>query len=149
MATQGVMASEVVVLTRYIGILWFQHQKGFTLQWRQTERDSASNRQPHDCLLTRLVRRRSKKTPKLRVAGLCEGNSPVAGEFPAQRASKAEKDSIWLHHPEMMISNYSLWRANMLNGTPTHFVARVCISWHHVYIHIHILHMINILINAI
>ena len=31
-----------------------------------------------------------KKTPKLRVTGLCEGNSPVTGEFPAQRASNAE-----------------------------------------------------------
>ena len=30
-------------------------------------------------------RRRWKKTSKLRVTGLCEGNSPVTGEFPAQR----------------------------------------------------------------
>ena len=35
-------------------------------------------------------RRRSKKSPKLRVTGLCEGNSPVTGEFPAQRVSNAE-----------------------------------------------------------
>ena len=27
---------------------------------------------------------------KLRVTGLCEGNSPVPDEFPAQRASNAE-----------------------------------------------------------
>ena len=32
--------------------------------------------QPHDCLLNRLFRRRSNKTSKLRVTGLC------AGEFP-------------------------------------------------------------------
>ena len=31
-------------------------------------------------------RRRSKKTSKLRVTGLCEGDSPVTGEFPAHRA---------------------------------------------------------------
>ena len=37
--------------------------------------------------------RRSKKTPKFRVTGL--GNSPVTGEFPAQRASNAENVSIW------------------------------------------------------
>ena len=30
-------------------------------------------------------RRRSKKTSKLRVTGLCAENSPVTGEFPAQR----------------------------------------------------------------
>ena len=37
----------------------------------------------------------SKKTSKLRVTGLCEGNSPVTGEFPAQRASNADNVSIW------------------------------------------------------
>ena len=31
-----------------------------------------------------------KKTSKLRVTGLCAGNSPVTGEFPAQMASRAE-----------------------------------------------------------
>ena len=44
----------------------------------------------HDCLLNRLFRRRSKKTWKFRVTALCEGNSPVTSEFPAQRASNAE-----------------------------------------------------------
>ena len=43
-------------------------------------------------------RRRSKKTSKLRVTGLCEGNSSVIGEFPAQRASNAENVSIWWRH---------------------------------------------------
>ena len=43
-------------------------------------------------------RRRSKKTSKLRVTGLCAGNSPVTGEFPAQRASNAENGSIWWRH---------------------------------------------------
>ena len=42
--------------------------------------------------------RRSKKTSKLRVTGLCVGNSPVPGEFPTQRASNAENVSIWWHH---------------------------------------------------
>ena len=36
-----------------------------------------------------------KKTSKLRVTGLCAGNSPVIGEFPAQMASCAENVSIW------------------------------------------------------
>ena len=40
----------------------------------------------------------SKKTSKLRVTGLCEGNSPVTGEFPAQRASNAKNVSIWWRH---------------------------------------------------
>ena len=56
-----------------------------SLLWRHNGHDGVSNHQPHDCLLNRLFRRRSKKTSKRRVAGLCAGNSPVTGEFPAQR----------------------------------------------------------------
>ena len=47
------------------------------LQWCHNDQDGVSNHQPHSCLLDRLFRRRSKKTSQLRVAGLCEGNSPV------------------------------------------------------------------------
>ena len=71
-----------------------------TLQWRHNERDGVPNHQhqPYDCLLNRLFRFRSKKTLELRVTGLCEGNSPVTGEFPAKRASDAENVSIWWGH---------------------------------------------------
>ena len=62
-----------------------------TLQWRNNGCDSVSNHQPHDCFLNRLFRRISKKTSKLRVTGLCAGNSPGTGEFPAQMANNAEK----------------------------------------------------------
>ena len=48
------------------------------LQWRLNEHDSVSNHQRLDCLINRLFRPRWKKTSKLRVPGLCEGNSPVA-----------------------------------------------------------------------
>ena len=67
-----------------------------TLQWRHNEHGGISNHQPHDCLLDR----RSKKTSKLRVTGLCEGNSLVTGKFPKQRASNAENVSIWWRHHE-------------------------------------------------
>ena len=53
-------------------------------------------------LLNRLYRRRSKKTSKFRVTGLCAGNSPVTGEFPAQMASNAENVPIWWRHHERM-----------------------------------------------
>ena len=75
-----------------------------SLQWRHNGRDSLSNHQPHDCLLNRLYRRRSKKTSKLRVTGLCAGNSPLTGEFPAQMASNAEKVSIWWRHHLFVLS---------------------------------------------
>ena len=42
-----------------------------------------------------------QKTSKLRVTGLCVGNSPVTGEFPAQRTSTAENVSIWWRHRDL------------------------------------------------
>ena len=64
-----------------------------SLQWRHNGCYGVSNHQPRDCLLKRSFRRRSKKTSKLRVTGLCVGNSPVTGEFPAQMTSNAENVS--------------------------------------------------------
>ena len=49
-------------------------------------------------LLNRLIRGRSKKASKPRVAGFCAGNSSITGEFPAQRAGNAEHVSIWWRH---------------------------------------------------
>ena len=69
---------------------------------RKHQSDGVLNHQPRDCLLNRSFRRRSKKTFKLRVTGLCAGNSPVTGEFPAQRASTADNASIWLRHHGMV-----------------------------------------------
>ena len=70
----------------------------YALWWRHNECDGVSNHQLRDCLLSRLFRRKSKKTSKLRVTGLCVGNSSVTGEFPAQRASNVENVSIWWRH---------------------------------------------------
>ena len=50
--------------------------KKYTLRWRHNGGNSVSNHQPNDCLLNRLFGRWSKKTSKLRVTGLCVGNSP-------------------------------------------------------------------------
>ena len=69
-----------------------------SLQWRYNGRGGVSNHQRHDCLLNRLLGRRSKETSKLRVTGLCAENSPVPGEFPAQMVSNAENASIWWRH---------------------------------------------------
>ena len=69
-----------------------------SLRWRHNDHAGVSNHQPHGCLLNRLFRRNSKKTSKLRVTGLCAGNSPGTGEFPAQMASYAENVSIWWRH---------------------------------------------------
>ena len=77
-----------------------------SLRWRHNGCDSVSNYQPHHCLLNRLFRRRSKKTSKLRITGLCAGNSPGTGESSAQMASNAEHVSIWWRHHVLCIYIY-------------------------------------------
>ena len=70
-----------------------------TLQWHQNERDDVTDHRCLDFLPIRLYRRRSTKTPKLRVTGLYDWNPPVTGGFPSQRARNAENVSIeWRHH---------------------------------------------------
>ena len=81
-----------------------------TLQRRYNGCDGVSNHQPRDCLLNRLFGCRSKKTSKLRVTGLFAGDSPVTGEFPAQKASNAENVSIWWRHHE-----YQQWHICISN----------------------------------
>ena len=75
-------------------IVWLQT----SLLWRHNGHDGVSNHQYHNCLLNHVFRRGSKKTSKLSVTGLCAGNSPFTGEFPAQMASTAENASIWWRH---------------------------------------------------
>ena len=87
---------------KFIGISWFYISAIGTLQWRHNGLDGVSNHQPHHCLLSCLFGRRSKKTSKLHVTGLCAGNSPGTGEFPIQRASNVENVSIWWRHHETL-----------------------------------------------
>ena len=98
------------------------------LQWRHNGRNGVSNHQPRDCLLNRLFRRRSKKTPKLRVTGLCVGNSPVTGEFPTLMASNAENVSIWWrHHGNLcLVNQIEFW-------VPSHHHRTACV-WAALYL---------------
>ena len=80
------------------------HMSSWPLLWHHNGRDSVSNHQPRDCFLNRLFRRISKQAPKLRVTGLCAGNSPGTGEFPAQMAGNAANVSIWWRHHTLLIS---------------------------------------------
>ena len=89
-----------------------------TLHWCHNERDGISNHQPSDCLLNCLFRCRSKKTSKLCVTGLCVGNSPVTGEFSAQRASNVENVSIlWRQYegPVNLLPRLGLCLENVSN----------------------------------
>ena len=77
------------------------------LQWRHNEHDGVLNHQRVYCLLNLLFRHRWKKTSKFRVTGLCKGNSPVTGEFTAQRASNTGNIYTWWRH-------HDWWRRSFL-----------------------------------
>ena len=70
-----------------------------SFQWRHNnELDGVSNHRRIDCLFNLMFSCRSKKTSKLRITGPCEGNPPMTGGFPSQRANNAENVSIWWRH---------------------------------------------------
>ena len=102
-------------------ISYLSYNKCIALLWRHNGRNGVSNHQPHDCLLKRsfsMFRCRSKKTSKLRVAGLCATNSPMTGEFPAQMASNAENVSIWWRHRVVyFLSSRWRWRGRPASYT--------------------------------
>ena len=86
------------------------------LQWRHNEGDGVSNHQPYDCLFKAQI----EETSKLRATGLCVGNYPVTDEFPAQRASNAENDSIWWRHHE----HVDVPRRYIIIFTTAHFLPK-------------------------
>ena len=69
-------------------------------------------------------RPRSKKASKLRVTGLCEGNSPVTGEFPSQMASNV---ILCVKHDEAII--YSIWISLPNELLKALIDLRQCIKW--------------------
>ena len=76
--------NEISAMNVYSYIHWCHRTISFinkdvkykSLHWRHNGHYCVSNYQPHDCLSNRLFRRRSKKTSKIRVTGLCAGTSP-------------------------------------------------------------------------
>ena len=105
------------------------------LQWRHNGCDGISNHRGLHCLLNCWVRRRSKKTLKLRVIGLCEGNSPVTGEFPAQRASNAENVSIWWRHHDIFLNTWGMLFIGQCFGKRWHNTLKIDTTlWHARYL---------------
>ena len=94
-----------------------------SLQWHHNDRDGVSNHRRLDCLLSRLFRIRSRKTSKLLVTGLWEGNPPVTVGFPSQRASNAKNCSIWWRHHVIFLSCctwHSVMRSSQQAPTASH-----------------------------
>ena len=94
-------------------------------QWRHYERDGVSNHRRLDNLLNRLFRRRSKKTSKLRVTGLCKGRRhhdalrynitgwnlswPTLPRLGNAICSERDKRSQFLHCGSQWLYYRSLW----------------------------------------
>ena len=82
---------------------WFPFSWRNTLQWRHNGRHGISTHQQLHGLFNYLLWAISKKYQSSALLALCEGNSPVTGEFPSQRASNAERASIWWRHRDTVI----------------------------------------------
>ena len=88
--------------TAWFEVLWHSHQGNILILWSHEVSCNSNVTETHhdrynDFIMSAMAsqitsltivystvysRRRSKKTPKLHVTGLCAGNSPVIGEFP-------------------------------------------------------------------
>ena len=91
---EGISSSSTLRYFSDMSINWTSKDKwNSSLQWPHDGRDVVSNHQPHACLLSRVLGSDQRKHQSNN--GLCAGNSPVTGEFPAKMASNAENVSIW------------------------------------------------------
>ena len=93
------------------------------IQWRHNRCDGVSNHQPHDCLLNRLFRRRSKKTSKFRISGVCRGIHPwpmnSSHKGPVTRKMFPFDDVIMVFQEEtnwgvaVILQTYTVWNISL------------------------------------
>ena len=106
---------------------------------------TVSNHRRFDGLLNRWFRRRSKKTKKLRVIGLCKRNLPVTGEFQPLKASNAVDVSIWWRHHNL---RWKLINSNTFTYNRRSFFLSflyVLIRQLHIIVLLEIMHRIQVL----
>ena len=72
-----------------------------------------------------------RKDKKIRVTGLCAGNSPVTGECPAQTASNAETVFIWWRHREEWRDGDCAVISILLSSLISLWEVIVSPNWHH------------------
>ena len=112
----------------------------YTLQWRHNDRSGVSNHWRPDCLLSRLVRRRSNKTSKFRVTGLFWGNPQVTGGFP-HKGSVTRKcfhlmTSSWtsIPNPTTLSHTHPPAYLQVANSRIKQIVERIQIRFHQIYV---------------
>ena len=84
-------------------------------------------------LLHRFFRRRSKKTSKLSVTGLCEGNLPVTDEFPAQSTIMRKMfpfDDVIMNFSDSFHKHHSILKHNVSYCTVPPPTAAHQALWH-------------------
>ena len=97
------------------------------LKWRHNERDGVPYHRRLDCLLNHLS---STDQRKHQSSDLCVGNSAVTREFPAQRASNAENDSIWWrHHVDRCCERLSFLLNDFSQTWQVFIFPYVCLAW--------------------
>ena len=107
---------------------WGPWYRSKPLQWRHNGRDGVSNHWRLDCLLTRWFRRWSKKTSKLSVIDLCEGN-PHKG--PVTRKMFPFDDVIMLCSDQGL---RKLWRGqNFRSRYVPHKSHKICVPFIYFY----------------
>ena len=82
------------------------------------------------------IQEQMKEKSKLRITGLCAGNSPVTGEFPAQMAINAENVSIWWRHHaacsyRSMSDDDATWVKAALIILDSQKELIISLQWHH------------------
>ena len=100
----------------------------WSLRWRHIGRDDVSNHQPHDCLLIRSFRRRSKKTSKLRVTGQFTNRYFITIWMYTDPLLKNVDQMCWSwRHNWKIFVPYSMWcfpYPFMISDSPAYFVKR-------------------------
>ena len=89
------------------------------------ERRGVSNHQPHYCLLSNEFSLTTKAKSKPTLLIFCEGNPPVTGGFPSQKASDTENVYMSWHHPGLECNSH-LWEATVYTMVYTHRFAVLC-----------------------
>ena len=104
-----------------------------SLLWRHNEHDSVSNHQPRGgSLLNRLFRRLSKKTSKLRVTGLCVGNSPGPVNSPHKGPVTRKMfpfDDVIMWYDILPVWNMTLWTHWGLNKQDNLYMVLQFLPW--------------------
>ena len=117
--TDKVAATTKIIMSRQSSIsltLLLYFSCAISLQWRNNGCDGVSTHRRLDGLLNRLFRRRSKKTSKLRVTGLCGGNVSIWWRHHVA-SSRTPFTNRWWHGYVIMV--FFLWSIviHALNST--------------------------------